>query len=154
RAMARVSHRNVLSVYAYGEHEGTPYFVMEYVDGRTAEHWLRARAEGAFPDLDEAVSIVEQACLGVEAIHATSTIHRDLKPSNLLIDARFRVAVGDLGVARILESSAHGNFIVGSALYMAPEAALGEDEAPELATRRDVYALGCIAYELITGRPP
>ncbi|MBX3187031.1 MAG: protein kinase [Labilithrix sp.] len=154
RAMARVSDRNVLSVFAFGEHEGIPYFVMEYVDGRTADQWLRLRSPGTFPDLDEAVQILEQACLGVEAIHATSTVHRDLKPSNLLIDASFRVAVGDLGVARVLDSAHSGNFIVGSASYMAPEAALGEDEAPELASRRDIYALGCIAYELLTGRPP
>jgi serine/threonine-protein kinase len=154
RAMARVSHRNVLSVFAFGEHEGVPYFVMEYVDGRTADQWLRARPAETFPDIDEAVRILEQACLGVEAIHATSTIHRDLKPSNLLIDGSFRVAVGDLGVARVLDSAHAGNFIVGSACYLAPEAALGEDEAPELANRRDIYALGCIAYELLTGRPP
>jgi serine/threonine protein kinase len=154
RAMARVGHRNVLSVFAFGEHEGTPYFVMEYVDGKTVDQWLRARPAGTFPDLGEAVRILEQACLGVEAIHATSTVHRDLKPSNLLIDQSFRVAVGDLGVARVLDSATSGNFIVGSASYMAPEAALGEDEAPELASRRDIYALGCIAYELLTGRPP
>lgn len=154
RAMARVSHPNVLQVYAFGEHDGTPYFVMEYVDGRTADHWLRTRPRGATPDLEEAVRILEQACRGVEAIHASGTVHRDLKPSNLLIDASFRVAVGDLGVARMLESGSAGNFIVGSAAYMAPEAALGEDEDPALAERRDVYALGCIAYELFTGRPP
>ncbi|MEA2753263.1 MAG: eukaryotic-like serine/threonine-protein kinase, partial [Myxococcales bacterium] len=154
RAMARVGHRNVLSVFAFGEHEGTPYFVMEYVDGKTVDQWLRARPGGTFPDLGEAVRILEQACLGVEAIHATSTVHRDLKPSNLLIDQSFRVAVGDLGVARVLDTATSGNFIVGSASYMAPEAALGEDEAPELASRRDIYALGCIAYELLTGRPP
>jgi serine/threonine-protein kinase len=162
--MARVHHRNVLTVFAFGEHEGTPYFVMEYVEGRTADHWLRAREQGAFPDLDEAVRILEQACLGVEAIHASNAVHRDLKPSNLLMDesapqsghARTspRVAVGDLGVARVLDTATTGNFIVGSAAYMAPESALGEDEAPELAPRRDIYALGCIAYELITGRTP
>ena len=154
RAMARVSHPNVLQVYAFGEHEGTPYFVMEYVEGKTVEQWLRAQLPGEETSLDDVIRILDQACLGVAAIHTTSTVHRDLKPSNLLIDASFRVMVGDLGVARILESAHHGNFIVGSASYMAPEAALGEDEAPELAPRRDIYALGCIAYELLTGRPP
>jgi eukaryotic-like serine/threonine-protein kinase len=153
RAMARVSHPNVLQVYAFGEHEGTPYFVMEYVEGKTADHWLKMRLR-AFPEIDEAIKILDQACRGVEAIHATDTVHRDLKPSNLLIDQSFRVSVGDLGVARMLADGAGSNFVVGSALYMAPEAAFGEDEAAELASRRDIYALGCIAYELLTGRPP
>jgi serine/threonine-protein kinase len=154
RAMARVTHPNVLAVHTFGEHEGTPFFVMEYVEGPTVEQWLERR-EGA-PDMEEALRILDQACLGVEAIHAASTVHRDLKPSNLLIDANLRVAVSDLGVARILEGAGGGDptCIVGSAAYMAPEAALGDDSKPELATRRDVYALGCIAYELLTGRPP
>jgi eukaryotic-like serine/threonine-protein kinase len=154
RAMARVSHPNVLQVYAFGDHNGTPYFVMEYVEGRTVEHWLRNRPAGMFPDLEVAVRILDQACLGVEAIHGVSTVHRDIKPSNLLIDETFRVAVGDLGVARILEAATTTSFIVGSAAYMAPESALGEDEAAELAHRRDIYALGCLAYELFTGRAP
>jgi eukaryotic-like serine/threonine-protein kinase len=153
RAMARVSHPNVVHVYAFGEHGAVPYFVMEYVEGRTVEHWLRGRPTGTPPDLDEAVRILDQACLGVEAIHASATVHRDIKPSNLLLEANGRVRVGDLGVARILESMENANVVVGSALYMAPEAALAE-EGPELADRRDIYALGCLAYELFTGRPP
>ncbi|MDB4935709.1 MAG: Serine/threonine-protein kinase PknB, partial [Labilithrix sp.] len=154
RAMARVSHPNVLAVHTSGEHEGAPYFVMEYVEGPTVEQWLERR-DGP-PDIEEALRILDQTCLGVEAIHAASTVHRDLKPSNLLIDASLRVAVSDLGVARILEGAGGGDptCIVGSAAYMAPEAALGDDSKPELATRRDIYALGCIAYELLTGRPP
>ena len=155
RAMARVTHPNVLAVHAFGEHGGAPFFVMEYVEGPTAEQWLE-RSDGP-PNLEEAQRIVEQACRGVEAIHAASTVHRDLKPSNLLIDsASLRVAVSDLGVARILAGAggADSTCIVGSAAYMAPEAALGDDTKPELATRRDVYALGCIAYELLSGRPP
>lgn len=158
RAMARVAHRNVLSVYAFGEHDGTPYFVMEYVDGVTVDQWLKESRQGGGDDalgaLDDAIRILEQSCLGVEAIHATSTVHRDIKPSNLLVDGSFRVAVGDLGVARAIDAGQTGSFVVGSASYMAPEAAFGEDEDPELACRRDIYALGCVAYELFTGRPP
>jgi len=153
RAMARVSHVNVLTVHTFGEHEGIPYFVMEYVEGSTVEQWLESQ-NGA-PDLAEAQRILDQTCLGVEAIHAASTVHRDLKPSNLLMDATLRVAVSDLGVARILGGGgADGTCIVGSAAYMAPEAALGDDTKPELATRRDIYALGCLAYELLCGRLP
>jgi serine/threonine-protein kinase len=155
RAMARVSHPNVIHVYAFGEHGSVPYFVMEYVEGTTVEHWLRSRPANTPPDLDEAVRILDQACLGVEAIHASQTVHRDIKPSNLLLeDVTRRVRVGDLGVARILESVESANVVVGSALYMAPEAALAEEEGAEIADRRDIYALGCLAYELFTGRPP
>ncbi len=153
RAMARVSHPNVVHIYAFGEHGSVPYFVMEYIEGRSVEHWLRSFPEGTPPDLDEAVRLFEQTCLGVEAIHASGTVHRDLKPSNLLLEPSGRVRVGDLGVARILESAESANVVVGSALYMAPEAALAEEGA-ELAERRDIYALGCLAYELFTGRPP
>lgn len=154
RAMARVSHPNVVHVYAFGEHGSVPYFVMEYVEGRTVEHWLRSRPADTPPDIDEAVRILDQACLGVEAIHASHTVHRDIKPSNLLLEDSGRVRVGDLGVARILESVESANVVVGSALYMAPEAALAEEESADLADRRDIYALGCLAYELFTGRPP
>ncbi|MDF2696290.1 MAG: serine/threonine protein kinase [Labilithrix sp.] len=154
RAMARVSHPNVVHVYAFGEHGTVPYFVMEYVEGRTVEHWLRSRPAGSPPDLDEAVRILDQACLGVEAIHESHTVHRDIKPSNLLLEDNGRVRVGDLGVARILESVESANVVVGSALYMAPEAALAEEDGSDLAARRDIYALGCLAYELFTGRPP
>ena len=150
--MARLSHRNVLAVYAFGDHDGTPYFVMEYVDGRTVEQWLAAQPTGALPSVDDVVRVMEQACLGVDAIHATGTVHRDLKPSNLLIDKSFRVAVGDFGVARVGELGTGSPILVGTAAYMAPEAAFGEETIREEA--RDIYALGCLAYELLTGRPP
>jgi serine/threonine protein kinase len=157
RAMARVSHPNVLTVHALGEHENIPYFVMEYVDGPSVEQWLADATANGPPDLDGAAHIFDQVCQGVEAIHAAQTVHRDLKPSNILIDAQMRVYVSDLGVARILEEHTRGGascYVVGSAAYMAPEAALGDDTDAELFKRRDVYALGCIAYELFTGRPP
>lgn len=162
RAMARVTHANVLTVHSFGEHAGVPYFVMEYVEGPTVDDWLGRRvARGAPPDVDEAIRLLDQICQGVEAIHLASTVHRDLKPSNLLmsgeiVDEQLRVAVGDLGVARVMDSGdgRGASCVVGSAQYMAPEAALGNDGNPELATRRDIYALGCIAFELLTGRPP
>jgi serine/threonine-protein kinase len=152
RSMARLSHPNVLAVYTYGEHGQTPYFAMEYVDGQTAEQWLKGHPEGTLPAVDDVVRIIEQACTGVDAIHATGTMHRDLKPSNLLIDKSFRVAVGDFGLAREPEPGAPPGPLVGTAAYMAPEAAFGEECLREQA--RDVYALGCIAYELLVGRPP
>ncbi|MCL2726159.1 MAG: protein kinase [Polyangiaceae bacterium] len=176
RAMARVTHPNVLTVHAFGEHATIPYFVMEYVNGPSVEQWLMKQARFGGADLDEALNILDQACLGVSAIHASNAVHRDLKPSNLLMaanaprsalrdhaepDAPFislrdhHVVVSDLGVARILEGagSLRSCMLVGTPPYMAPEATLGDDRT-ELARMRDVYALGCIAYELLTGHPP
>ena len=152
RAMARLNHRNVLAVYTFGDHGKTPYFVMEYVEGQTAEQWLADRPPGTLPTVEEAVKLIEQACTGVEAIHATGTIHRDLKPSNLLIDGKFRVAVGDFGLARAPDPGEPIGPLVGTPAYMAPEAAFGEESPREEA--RDIYALGCIAYEMLVGRPP
>jgi eukaryotic-like serine/threonine-protein kinase len=154
RAMARLAHPNVLAVYAFGSHGDTPYFVMEHVDGKTVEKWLADRPPGTLPSVADVVRVLEQACLGVGAIHAAGTVHRDLKPSNLMIDENFRVAVGDFGLAREPEpdGGAPVGPLVGTAAYLAPEAAFGEVGAREEA--RDIYALGCIAYELLVGRPP
>jgi eukaryotic-like serine/threonine-protein kinase len=152
RGMARLSHPNVLAVHALGEHGDTPYFVMEYVQGRTAAEWLSDRPRGTLPSPDDVVRLVEQACLGVEAIHASRTVHRDLKPSNLLIDHEFRVAVGDFGLSCLAGPPSSKTVPVGTAAYMAPETAFGELTPFEFA--RDIYALGCIAYEMFVGRPP
>lgn len=156
RAMARVQHPNVLQIYAFGEYAGSPYFVVPLARGSTVDGWLAARPAGTPPDLDEAMSILEQTCLGVEALHAAATVHRDLKPSNLLLDEGGVVRIADMGVAEILRrTNAEGRRdIVGTPEYMAPETVLQTDVAPELAARADVYSLGCLAFELLTGTAP
>jgi eukaryotic-like serine/threonine-protein kinase len=157
RAMARVNHPNVLQIHAFGHHEGTPYLVMEFVEGQTVGAWLRAATRsGGLPDIEASLRILEAICLGTQAIHDAKTVHGDLKPSNVLLDADLRVRVADLGLAQLdrdLQSSGRRE-IAGTMSYMAPEIALERTVAPELLARADVYSLGCIAYELLTGQVP
>ncbi|MGH7438456.1 MAG: serine/threonine-protein kinase, partial [Polyangiaceae bacterium] len=152
RAMARVSHPNVVQIYAHGEHEGAPYFVMEYVDGPTLEQWL-ARASSA-PELNVALAIMDEICRGVAAIHAVETVHRDIKPSNILLDERMRPRVADLGLSVLSRQDSNDGAIAGTPAYMAPEVAFMKRIDPSLLARADVYSVACVAYELLTGRAP
>jgi serine/threonine protein kinase len=154
RAMARVRHPNVVEIFTFGEHEGKPYFVMEYVAGITADTWFRERImqTGAPPPVDESLGILDQCCRGVSAIHNSGATHSDLKPSNVLLGPAFRVALTDLGLSLLLDM---GDFdlVAGTPAYMAPESLDGNKDR-ELAKRRDVWSLGVMAYEFLTGRLP
>jgi serine/threonine protein kinase len=153
RAMARVSHPNVVQVYAFGEHCDVPYFAMEFVQGPTLEEWL-AKSH-APPDLDLALRILEDICRGVSAIHAAETVHHDIKPSNILLDDKLQPRVADLGLALLFRQDRPSKHeIVGTPTYMAPEIAFSHDVDTGLRSRADVYSLACVAYELLTSRPP
>ncbi|MBV9948846.1 MAG: protein kinase [Myxococcales bacterium] len=153
RAMARVNHPNVVQVHAFGEHEGAPYFVMEYVEGPTLEQWLAASKSP--PELHVALRILDELCLGVAAIHAADTVHHDIKPSNVLLDAQLRPRVADLGLAVFFRQDGPAEReIVGTPTYMAPEIAFSKELDPKLRSRADVYSVACVAYQLLTGRPP
>ncbi len=150
RAMALVNHPNVLHIHAFGEHASVPYFVMEFVDGQTVDSWLLE--SGGPPDLDVALRILDDVCQGVSAIHAAGAVHRDLKPSNVLLDSQLRARVADMGLAAPYLDGGVVKEIAGTPAYMAPEVAFdGEQPASPLS---DVYALGCMAYELLTGKLP
>ena len=155
RSMARVSHPNVVRIHAFGEHDGAPYFVMEYVPGPTLEQWLAGRDTPV--EVDLGLRILDELCCGVSAIHAANTVHQDIKPSNVLLDGNLRPRLTDLGLAALYgqdsEPFPHG--IVGTPEYMAPEIPFSKGGvAPALRTRADVYSLGCVAYRVLTGRPP
>ena len=153
RAMARISHPNVLQVYAFGEHNQASYIVMEFVAGRTLEQWLAAQRSP--PDLDLALRILGEVCSGVAAIHARNTVHHDIKPSNILLNARLRPRVADFGLAALWRRDQPRKCeLVGTPAYMAPEVAFSKSGDPALRPRADVYSLGCVTYELLTGRPP
>lgn len=156
RAMARIRHDNVVEIYAFGELEGVPYFVMEYVAGSSVALWLEdAMYSTGLPRLDEALGLLDQICRGLSAIHASGTVHGDLKPTNVLIGPAFRAAIADLGMSRVLSGSGEpaDKVMAGTPGYMAPEIVRG-DAPPELGQRSDVYSLGVMAFELLTAEPP
>ncbi|HEY2410520.1 MAG TPA: protein kinase [Polyangiaceae bacterium] len=150
RAMAKVNHPNVLPVYAFGEHRGMPYFVMEYVPGPTLYQW---RVEHGLPDIDVVLRILDEVCEGVSAIHAAGAIHRDIKPTNLLLDQRLHARVADLGLAQPMYAGS-AKETVGTAGYLAPEIIRDDDLRAPASERSDVYSLACVAYELLVGQSP
>ena len=149
RLAAGVSHPNVVSVYDAGEEAGRPYIVMECVEGETLAEVLERRKR--LPP-DEAVGLALQACRGLEDAHAAGLVHRDVKPQNFLLGRDGTLKVADFGIARAAEATAltQAGTILGTAAYLAPEQAASEDVTPAA----DVYALGAVLYELLTGRPP
>jgi serine/threonine-protein kinase len=142
----------VVTIHAVGEHAQTPFIVMEYVEGQTLERWLAPRRFR--PDLDASLSILNQVCLGVEAIHAAGTLHRDLKPSNILLDRELRAWVSDLGLAVCYLDGTMVRELVGTPGYIAPEVQFDRSANGRATPQSDLYSLACVAYELLTGRPP
>jgi eukaryotic-like serine/threonine-protein kinase len=146
RLAARLSHPNVVSVYDAGEVEsGRPFIVMEYVPGTTLAE------VGRLPPSD-AVGLVVQACQGLAHAHEAGLVHRDVKPQNLLLRDDGVLKVADFGIARAAETTVltQVGTVLGTAAYLSPEQALGEEVTPAT----DVYALGAVLYELLAGRPP
>ena len=152
RAMAEVNHPNVLVIHALGEHESQPYFVTEFVAGTTLDRVI-AECQHAI-DVDLALRILNEICSGVSALHAAGIVHRDLKPANILLDNKFSVRVADLGLAQKYVTSKAVKELVGTLGYIAPELALDNETKVAANPCSDVYSIGCIAYELLTGRPP
>lgn len=149
RVAAGLSHPNVVTVFDVGETEGQPFIVMEYVDGRPLDE--RLAAEGSLSPA-EVCRIGVQVARGLEHAHANGLVHRDLKPGNLLERSDGAVKIADFGIARALEGTelTEAGTIVGTAAYLAPEQA----EGGEITPATDVFALGVVLYELITGRQP
>jgi eukaryotic-like serine/threonine-protein kinase len=149
RAAARLSHPNLVGVIDAGEDDGRPYIVFEYIPGRTLKR--RIQEEGRLP-VDEAVAYAIEIGRGLTAAHARKLVHRDVKPQNVLIDPDGRAKVTDFGIARSLESkglTATGR-VLGTTDYVSPEQAMGED----VDERSDVYSLGVVLYEMLSGDVP
>ena len=151
QAAARLVHPNIVQVFDSGQDESTgQYFiVMEYVEGASCAEILR---EQSWMEVDEAIAIIDQACEGLHYAHRHGVVHRDVKPGNLLRAREGEVKLADFGIAKATEQSSITKVgsVLGTAAYLAPEQARGEEAGP----RADLYALGVVTYQLISGRLP
>jgi predicted Ser/Thr protein kinase len=153
RALAKLNHPNIVHVYECGEQGGLYYFVMEFVDGTNLRTLLQAKRLTPA----EALAIVPHVCDALEYAHEEGIIHRDIKPENLLIDKKGRVKIADFGLAKLLRREAMDVTLtvsgtsLGTLRYMAPE----QMEKPETVDHRaDIYSLGVVIYEMLTGEIP
>jgi serine/threonine-protein kinase len=149
RAIASLSHPNIVAVFDTGREAGARYLVMEFVSGASLAQLMTDR--GSFAPT-EAVDIAAQVASALAAAHRAGIIHRDIKPANVMVEPSADVKVLDFGIAHAAADPAltRTSMVLGSAPYIAPEMARGE-KADE---RSDIYSLGCVLYELLTGRPP
>jgi serine/threonine-protein kinase len=150
RAVASLAHPNVMQLYDYGESEGRPYMVLEYVPGGTLED--RLRDGGPLPD-DKTYEIAVGVASGLAHAHARGVVHRDLKPANVLFDEEGRPKIADFGIARLTAGEGtltEAGTLLGTAAYISPEQASGEPAG----AASDVYSFGVMLYRMLAGRLP
>jgi serine/threonine-protein kinase len=145
RLAGGLAHPNIVRVYDVGEHDGRPFIVMEYVPGTSLDRVGRLPAA-------RAVGVGVQACAGLQHAHDAGLVHRDVKPANLLLRDDGVLKIADFGIARATESTrqTQAGTLLGTAAYLAPEQIAGGEASPA----SDIYALGAVLYELLTGRVP
>ncbi|MER5294319.1 protein kinase [Streptomyces pharetrae] len=147
----RLHHPHVVGVLDFGTYENKLFLVMELVDGDSLAGLL---AHSGPQSAERVARIAAEAAAGLAAAHQQGIVHRDIKPANLLLDADGTLKIGDFGIARFMDDPAAAltatGQIVGTSLYIAPERALGKPAGPA----SDVYSLGCVLYQLLTGAPP
>jgi serine/threonine-protein kinase len=153
QAVAHLQHPGIVQIFDIGEHEGLPYFALEFVDGQDLQKKLNRQPQ----DSTFAASMVEKLATAMQYAHDSGILHRDLKPANVLLDQDGNPKITDFGLAKQVdgEDDSTGTSmgsIMGSPSYMPPEQARGE--VSSLSPRSDLYSLGAILYEMLTGRPP
>ncbi|MFF0480266.1 serine/threonine-protein kinase [Streptomyces sp. NPDC004435] len=148
---ARLSHPHVVGVFDFGTWDGKLFLVMELVEG---DSLASSPAHPLVLPAERVAVVAAHAAAGLAAAHRQGVVHRDIKPGNLLMDAEGTVKLADFGIARFVDDPSAGltttGQIVGTGLYLAPERALGKPASPA----SDVYSLGCVLYQLLTGHPP
>jgi serine/threonine protein kinase len=150
KIIAQLEHPAIVPVYDVGEENNQPYFVMRYMNGGSLSERIKARTY----TIEETVKIIEQLAPGLDEAHSKGIVHRDLKPANILFTNKNVPLISDFGIAKFSQGEAAGNMtgsaIIGTPAYMAPEQASGE----AVDGRADIYALGVILYEMVTGQQP
>ncbi|HDT14195.1 MAG TPA: tetratricopeptide repeat protein [Candidatus Aminicenantes bacterium] len=149
RFARKIRHRNVCQMYDLNRDKGTSYITMEYVEGENLKDMIRMSGQLG---VGTAVSVAKQVCEGLEEAHKLGVIHRDLKPGNIMIDRDGRVRIMDFGIARSLRDKGitGAGVMIGTPEYMSPE----QVEGKETDQRSDIYSLGIILYEMVTGKVP
>ena len=147
QAAAGLMHPNIVNVYDVGEENGIYYIVMELVEGITLKKYIEKKARLSYK---EAVSIAIQVSMGIEAAHNNHIIHRDIKPQNIIISTEGKVKVTDFGIARAASSNTISSDVMGSVHYSSPEQARNGF----VDGKSDIYSLGIVMYEMVTGRVP
>ena len=150
QAAARLNHPGIVSVYDSGTDGDTPYIVMEFIEGRTLADYL---ASGKTVPPMKAAEIAKDIAEALAVAHAQGVIHRDIKPANVMVTREGKVLVMDFGIARLIsgpETAPQTSAVLGTASYLSPEQAQGQP----VDARTDIYALGVVLYEMLTGRPP
>ena len=149
QAVSRLDHPNILMIHDYGEQDGWTYMVSPYIGGGTLDAQLH---RGPWT-VQEAIAILEPLASALDYAHTEGIVHRDVKPSNVLFTERGRLVLSDFGIARMVEGTtllSQAGLVVGTPMYMSPEQADGQ----RVTGASDLYSLGVIAYEMLTGRPP
>ncbi|MEM9589331.1 MAG: serine/threonine-protein kinase, partial [Planctomycetota bacterium] len=153
RALAQLSHPGIVTIYDFGRQDDLCYLVMEFIDGVDLRDAIRAKAI----DADKTLEVVSQICDALQYAHAQGVVHRDIKPENILLDRKGRVKLADFGLAKLVGTNDNDasltatNQVMGTLHYMAPE----QLEQPLAVDHRaDIYSLGVVFYELLTGQLP
>ena len=147
QAAARLAHPNVVNVYDVGDEDGINYIIMELVEGITLKNYIERKGKLT---VRETTSIAIQVAMGIEAAHNLNIVHRDIKPQNIIISREGKVKVTDFGIAKVASSRTISSVTMGSVHYTSPEQARGGYSD----AKSDIYSLGIVMYEMITGRVP